>query len=369
MTSEIARLIQAPFDVAPPTREVVVYGAGNTGAAVTAYLAGAGHRVVAVLDAAARPGQSLHGVSVHRPAEWPDRRRAPEFDVVVAVHNYAVEMVALQAQIRGLGFRRTLNMIHFHNLFPVGQPFRFWLAPRALYRGHEHEIDGALSALGDATSRRWFRDVLMFRLTGDYGLLPAPSPADQYFPADLPRWKSPMRFVDCGAFNGDTIEALSHAGYAFEAIAAFEPDPDNYAALSRRLRECGSAIAFPCGVAGSTRQLRFATGAGTSSHEAPDGNAVIQCVALDDALCGFRPTFVKMDVEGSESDALEGARRMISSDRPSLAIALYHQPSHLWEIPRQIASWNLGYRLEIRGHGHGSYETVLYALPEERAGR
>ena len=53
---------------------------------------------------------------------------------------------------------------------------------------------------------------------------------------------------------------------------------------------------------------------------------------------------------------------MISAARPGLAIALYHQPSHVWEIPSKIASWGLDYRLEIRGHGHGSYDTVLYAL-------
>ncbi len=138
---------------------------------------------------------------------------------------------------------------------------------------------------------------------------------------------------------------------------------DNYAALAARIPRHVSAFCFPCGVAGSTRKVRFAAGAGMASHEAADGTTVIQCVALDDALIGFRPTLVKMDIEGGEPDALEGARRMISSERPSLAIALYHEPQHLWEIPRQIAGWDLDYRLEIRGHGHGSYDTVLYALP------
>jgi FkbM family methyltransferase len=363
MDGEIGELIEAPFTIAPLSHEVVVYGAGNTGRAVAAYLLGAGHRVVAVLDAAAGPGRELHGIPVHRPASWPDRTRASAFDVVVAIHNYGVDMVPLLAEISRLGFRRALNMVHFHNLFPEGQPFRFWLAPRTFYRDRGREITEALSLLGDPSSRRWFASVLAFRLTGDYGRLPAPRPADQYFPADLPRWQSPMRYVDCGAFDGDTIEALARAGYRFDAIAAFEPDPDNYAALATRARRHGAAFCFPCGVAGSTRQVRFAAGAGMGSHEAADGNTTIQCVALDDAVAGFRPTFVKMDIEGAEPDALEGARRIIASDRPALAIALYHQPSHLWEIPRQIASWDLGYRLQIRGHGQGSYDTVLYAIP------
>jgi FkbM family methyltransferase len=363
MDREIEQLVREPFEIAPLSPEVVVYGAGNCGRAVGGYLAEAGHRVVAFLDAACRPGQQVQGIPVHRPGEWPDRRRAAEVDVVVAVHNYGVDMAELLAEIRGLGFRRTLNMIHFHNLFPDEQPFRFWLTSRSFYRGREREIDAAAALLGDATSRRWFDAVLGFRLSGDYGRLPAPSPGDQYFPADLPRWTNPVRFVDCGAYDGDTVEALALAGYEFDAIAAFEPDPGNYRALAARVGRYGAASCFPCGVGGSTRMVRFATGAGMASHEAADGSTVVQCVAIDDALPGFRPSLVKMDVEGAEPDALEGARRTISAARPALAIALYHEPSHLWEIPRQIASWDLGYRLEIRGHGHGSFDTVLYALP------
>jgi len=367
MDPEIRQLIEAPFDIAPLSQDVVVYGAGNTGRAVGAYLAAAGHRVIAFLDAAARSDQRIDGIPVLRPGDWRARGQSADIDVLVAVHNYGVEMVGLQAEVGKLGFRRTLNMVHFQNLFPQGQPFRYWLTDRVFYRGREREIETAASLMGDATSRRWFNDVLTFRLTGDYARLPAPSPADQYFPGDLPRWTNPMRFVDCGAFNGDTVEALARGGYQFEAIAAFEPDPVNYVALAARVGRHGTAFCFPCGVASTKRMVRFATGQGMATHESADGSASVQCVALDEALPGFRPTLVKMDVEGAEVDALHGARKMIAEARPALGIALYHLPSHLWEIPLQIAAWDLDYRLELRGHGHGSYDTVLYALPRDGA--
>jgi FkbM family methyltransferase len=254
-------------------------------------------------------------------------------------------------------------MIHFHNLFPDGQPFRYWLTSRSFYRGREREIEAAASLLGDATSRRWFNDVLAFRLSADYAQLCAPSRKDQYRPVDLPRWKNPIRLIDCGAFNGDTIETLAHADYSFDAIAAFEPDPENFAALAIRAQRHGRAFCFPCGVAGATRMVRFQAGGGTGSREAADGNVVVQCVAIDDALGDFGPTYVKMDIEGAELDALRGARKTIAASRPALAIALYHQPEHLWEIPLEIASWKLDYRMEIRGHAYNSFETVLYAFP------
>jgi FkbM family methyltransferase len=366
MHPDVQHLLQSPYEVAPLTREVVIYGAGNTGREVGAYLAQAGHTVLAFLDAAARPGQLLQRVAVHRPADWPQRQQAPELDVVVAVHNYQVDMVALLGQIGGMGFRRTVNMIDFHNLFPADQPWRYWLAPRSFYKGREAEMDAARALLGDDTSRAWYDGVLAFRLSGDFARLPENNPMDQYAPADLPRWADPMRIIDCGAFNGDTIAALAHVGYTFDAIAAFEPDPANFLPLAVRASRHGAAFCFPCGVAESTRQVRFQSGSGMGSHEAADGNVTIQCVAIDQALSGFRPTHVKMDIEGAEIDALKGAQRTIAAHRPSLAIALYHQPEHLWEIPLLIDSWGLGYRYEIRGHAYNSYDTDLYAFPSAR---
>jgi len=198
--------------------------------------------------------------------------------------------------------------------------------------------------------------------------LPLASPADQYTPADLPRWKSPMRLIDCGAYNGDTVAILSQSGYSFDAIVAFEPDPANFIRLAERVRAHGPAFCFPCGVSDSIGQVRFQSGDGMGSRESEDGNVTIQCVSIDEALGGFKPTHIKMDIEGAEIDALRGARRTIEGSRPSLAIATYHQPDHMWEIPRLIDSWNLGYRFEIRGHAYNSYETDLYAYPSGGTG-
>jgi len=213
MDSDIWRLIATPFDIAPSSPNVVVYGAGNTGRSASAYLASAGHRVIAFLDAAARPGQHIDNIPVMRPDDRSSRGDADRegnvavhtCDVLVAIHNYGVEMTSLQERVGKLGFRRTLNMVHFHNLFPRDQPFRYWLTDRGFYHGREGEIEAAASLLGDETSRRWFNEVLAFRLTGDYSRLPASTPAEQYIPSDLPRWRDPMRFIDCACIVGKIV--------------------------------------------------------------------------------------------------------------------------------------------------------------------
>jgi hypothetical protein len=93
-------------------------------------------------------------------------------------------------------------------------------------------------------------------------------------------------------------------------------------------------------------------------------------VALDDVLAGWRPTLIKMDIEGSELAALYGARHLIAESRPSLAISVYHKPDHLWRIPLLLASWPElgGYRYYLRSHGFNGFDAVLYASPSASSG-
>ena len=368
MTSGIARLADTEYRVSPLRSPVVVYGAGSTGRGVCEYLTTAGYGVAALLDANAREGQSWQGFAIQRPAEWLAKNEPVQLDAVVAIHNRDTDMVTAIADVKRLGFRRVLNMVDFHNLFPEGQPFRYWLAPRSFYLPFVPEIDRLWSVLADDFSRSWLDCALAFRMSGDYGLLPTPSFNDQYCPVGMPRWHEPMRFVDCGAFDGDTIEQLVRRdGFEFEAIVAFEPDVANFSKLASRVKSIHCPTAnFPCGVGSSTILARFQSGDGMASRSTGDGAGFIQCVALDEALAHFRPTLIKMDVEGAEIDALSGARVLIAESRPGLAISLYHKPAHLWQIPMMLLDWNLGYEFYIRGHAHNTFELVLYAIPSTR---
>ena len=92
----------------------------------------------------------------------------------------------------------------------------------------------------------------------------------------------------------------------------------------------------------------------------------MECVRLDDALAGAEVSFIKMDVEGAELDALEGARAIITSQRPVLALSAYHRQDHLWRIPQMIRGMSDDYHLVLRAHRLDGWETVCYAIPEER---
>jgi hypothetical protein len=108
-------------------------------------------------------------------------------------------------------------------------------------------------------------------------------------------------------------------------------------------------------------QLRFSSGNRINSTLSDDGDTVIQCVALDHVLPDFRPSFINMDIEGAEPQALKGAEQLIRRHRPDLAICVYHQPAHLWDIALQLHALVPDYRFFLRNYTGFPAETVLYA--------
>lgn len=74
--------------------------------------------------------------------------------------------------------------------------------------------------------------------------------------------------------------------------------------------------------------------------------------------------FIKLDIEGSEMAAIKGAKKSIQRFRPKLAIALYHQPTDLFEIILYIKKRFPFYKLYLDHHTIYNSETVLYCQPE-----
>ena len=215
-------------------------------------------------------------------------------------------------------------------------------------------------------SKSIYNSIIEFRLTRDYSKLLEPEINKQYFPDDIPAWSYPLNLIDCGAFDGDTIREIVRNNISFKKIVAFEPDQKNFNVLAHECSKIDKEfILFPCGTWSHTEQLRFSSGNGTGSALSADGDTVIQCVSLDQALPNFKPNLIKMDIEGAELASLIGSKNIIIKHRPGLAICLYHNPEHIWQIPLLISSWNLNYDFYLRCHCYSGFELVMYAIPKK----
>jgi FkbM family methyltransferase len=342
---------------------ILVYGAGSKGKQVATFLLAQGYDVIGMADTTAKEHQIWNNLPIRPLTDWHKERSLRGTTLVVAIHNYHVDMTKLLQELSHIGASRVINPVEFQMMFHEHFPSAYWLSGPDVYQEQQGNIEAVFSLLADERSRDLLCRIVEFRLTGHYAALPKASPEDQYCPADLPRWSEPLRIIDAGAFDGDTLRSLKRQGYAFEQIAAFEPDPENFTRLSRCVEALGGGICLPCGLAQSSRQAHF-DAAGTGSSRISDlGTQMIQCVSIDEALPSYRPTLIKMDIEGAEPDALQGAAKTIATTRPALAISIYHDPAHLWQLPLLIHSWQLDYRFHLRMHGESSFDTVLYALP------
>ena len=91
------------------------------------------------------------------------------------------------------------------------------------------------------------------------------------------------------------------------------------------------------------------------------GTQTISMISIDDYVkdCNIAPSFIKMDVEGNEMDALIGSKETLVRYKPQLAICLYHKPSDMWTIPKLIHEIAPEYRYWCRKN-HPAGEFVLY---------
>lgn len=174
--------------------------------------------------------------------------------------------------------------------------------------------------------------------------------------------------MDCGAYDGDTLAVFAdQSGEHFRRYIALEPEPANLAKLESMVASSGvlrdRVTVHPFAVGARREKLRFSS-AGDGSGVSADGGLTVQAVALDELLADETPTFIKMDIEGFELEALAGAANCIRRSHPKLAICVYHRPDHLWQIPLAIHKLLPDSRMTMRSYQQDGRETVAYCLPD-----
>jgi FkbM family methyltransferase len=229
--------------------------------------------------------------------------------------------------------------------------------------------------LADEPSRRELREQLLWRYWLDFSALSPPLNANEtYFPMDLLSPVPEEVFVDCGSFDGESIRSFHrHWGGAFRHVFAFEPDPLNQAALAANLESMGlgdHATVMPYALGNASGQVSFAgTGTVTSQVTTEDTGSTVECRRLDDIEWPMTPTYIKMDIEGAEPEALAGGSELLRRHQPVLAICTYHRSEHLWQIPDLIRSIAPEYHVFLRRYAEECWEGVCYAIPKRRLRR
>lgn len=175
-------------------------------------------------------------------------------------------------------------------------------------------------------------------------------------------------YIDGGCYDGETIlDFCEFAKGSGIRIHGFEPDPDCYTRTRETLRKnrIENVTLTQKGLYDHATALRFdRTGMSVAASRISDtGKDTIETTTVDEAV-NDEVTFIKMDIEGAELNALKGAAKTIRRCLPRLAICVYHKPEDIVEIPDFILSLSPQYGFYMRHHVPWlNSETVLYAIP------
>lgn len=233
-------------------------------------------------------------------------------------------------------------------------------------------IEKAIECLDDDKSKEIFTKVFLNKI---YLSKYAERYSDfaeggDYFYNEFWKLSDKEYFVDGGAYVGDTIAEFAQATDGkFEKIYSFEYENKNYYELSNNVEQKYPQWAekielYPYGIWNCKEDgwcNYFGESDGTQLVS-QDCGVKCQLDKLDSVLEGKTVTTLKLDIEGAEMQGLEGAKNILATQKPKLAICLYHRPEDLWEVPLKIREINPNYKMIIKHHKETCYtDTILYA--------
>lgn len=335
--------------------DILLYGAGRVGGLVYDVLTGNGQNVTAFLDQRgsremryrSKPVYNLNNIGL-------PKERIQNAIVILSFDAQEAEFIAVANHLRAMGFRNILHYKHFA---------AFLYNPVDIQKAQKKILEFA-ALLNEEESIRVLYQFVKAKLTSDFDLFCMPCDEPQYYVKSIAFSKGYERFVDCGAYVGDSVLTGLSQQIPIQSVVCFEPDEKNFALLHKNIESCmgnRTAICFPCGVADRTSKFFFSNQGTAGSHISGCGTELIQCVALSEALAGFHPTFIKMDIEGAEYGAIVGAKKILEEDKPDLAISVYHRNDDIWRLPLLLHSIVPEYKFFLRSHGLYGVDTVLYA--------
>ncbi len=353
---------------------VVLFGAGTLGKRAFSLLTGIGAPPLALSDNNPQSwGSEVEGVPVLPPEEAAHRYGNSAL-FLVTIWNDRHWFRETYRQLTALGCTLVSSYAPLFWRFPDNflQLVLLNAPPHLVYMQAE-EVLRAEHIWADAQSADIYRANIRWRALGDPLDLPGRPSENTYFPRDLFQIKPGESFLDCGAFDGDTItQSLAAGGDSIRHIYAVEADSNSFSRLQQFAARLPADLhqrvdLYSCAV-GAERGLIHFENSGTVDSKISDHGSVVEVYPIDELFENKPVSFIKMDIEGAEFDALRGAAKVIRRDQPILAICVYHTQYDIWRIPLLVHEMLPGHRLYLRAYEGDGFQTVMYAVPPQRIG-
>ncbi len=232
------------------------------------------------------------------------------------------------------------------------------------------DIKWLYSKLGDYRSKKILVAVLYYWLQLDHKRVTQLQDQNyaQYFDLDLVKCDKNEVFVDIGGYIGDTLISYVNA-YGrdmYEKLYTYEIVPINLEYIQKNMDKFHvDRVEIKAKGVSDKKGLLFLSKdeVSSTSQLQTEGEIKVPTVTIDQDIKG-RVSFIKMDIEGAEKNALLGCKDKIAKYHPKLALSVYHNNNHLFELAQIIESIDPTYKFYLRYYGGKLLPTeyILYAI-------
>lgn len=323
-----------------------------------------------VVDRSREAGTFWCGIECRNISEIDDQSIV--VNCVVAAHAWSVDQELRGKTTFVLHIFQLLALMsdnHQFNVDGLSPVIKEWAKFPTVFLANINFYAAFANELTDETSAGVYRDYLDARLCGDILLMGINKsfcdPATMYFQEFLPTLDQYL-FLDVGAFDGLNSLAFLQNSQNTRALC-FDPNPDNIKQAEINLVEYKDRACIVEALIGAEKGTFDIEPNGSSTAKTDIASAssiTVEQTTLDDVYrvheLENEKVFLKMDVEGSESDILLGASEFLKGENNVLALSCYHKSKDLetlWPIVKHFAE---GKNVSFRHLTSGACETVLF---------
>ena len=213
---------------------------------------------------------------------------------------------------------------------------------------HREELFRVYSLLADESSRKTFREMIAYKITGKLQhLLACETPQQQVFETFFALQPGEI-CADLGAYNGDTILQFARLCPHYRRIYGMEPDFRTFRKLLVNTAHLERTSLWNACCDARPQFVSFSAKGGRNS--AVGHGRMLPAYPLASLLDGAPVSYIKLDVEGQEANALLGAQKSIAKYKPKLSVSAYHRSEDLFSLPLLVHSIRPDYQIFLRHH-------------------
>lgn len=208
-------------------------------------------------------------------------------------------------------------------------------------------LENIYNRLADDTSKKVFECAVMYKLTGKIDYLFECETSNDEIYQNILKFSNNEIYFDLGAYRGDTVAEFLSVVDNYNKIIAVEPDFKTYNKLCLATEDIKNITNINACVSDTDGETAFEMN-GSRGSTIGKGNSVINSVTIDALTQKAIPSYIKMDIEGAESAAINGGENTIAKYKVKMQIAAYHRSEDLFLIPEKVLCLRDDYKIYLR---------------------